>query len=162
MPRFPTSTPSLLATVIIVLALTLAATFPAGAATHVRPVPGEMTRPYDPPEQNWLPGHRGVDLAGTEGEPVHSSGVGTVHFAGMIAGTPTVSVLHTGGFRTTYQPVRAEVEAGEAVVAGQRIGTLGRDVGHPGLHWGALYGQTDYFNPLDLLGRRMIVLKPVP
>lgn len=125
---------------------------------HVKPVAGGVVKQYDPPAQRWLPGHRGVDLAAPVGSPVRASGDGVVHFAGMVAGTPTVSVMHADGIRTTYQPVRWSVRRGDRVLRGSMIGTVeaGTD---PGLHWGALRGG-DYLNPLDLLWRRPIVLKP--
>ena len=121
-------------------------------------VGGGVVKKYDPPAQRWLPGHRGVDLAAPVGSPVRASGDGVVHFAGMVAGTPTVSVMHADGIRTTYQPVRWSVRRGDRVLRGSMIGTVeaGTD---PGLHWGALRGG-DYLNPLDLLWRRPIVLKP--
>ncbi|MCG7439038.1 M23 family metallopeptidase [Corynebacterium freneyi] len=129
------------------------------AIEHAKPVPGDVVTPYDPPAQRWLPGHRGVDLAAPIGSAVRASGDGVVHFAGMVAGTPTVSVMHADGIRTTYQPVRWSVRRGDRVRRGDVIGTLeaGQD---PGLHWGALRGR-DYLNPLDLLWLRPIVLKPV-
>ncbi len=125
---------------------------------HAKPVDGGVVKPYDPPAERWLPGHRGVDLAAPVGAPVRASGDGVVHFADMVAGTPTVSVMHADGIRTTYQPVRWSVRRGDRVSRGTVIGTLeaGPD---PGLHWGALRGR-DYLNPLDLLARRPIVLKP--
>ena len=42
-------------------------------------------------------------------------------FAGSIGGKPVVTVLH-GGRRTTYEPVVASVERGQAVAAGERAG----------------------------------------
>ncbi|MFD5867212.1 peptidoglycan DD-metalloendopeptidase family protein [Corynebacterium sp. NPDC060344] len=147
------------------IALILAATSvlppPAAAVTaveHAKPVDGGVVKPYDPPAKRWLPGHRGVDLAAAVGAQVRASADGVVHFAGMVAGTPTVSVMHADGIRTTYQPVRWSVRRGERVRRGAVLGTLesGPD---PGLHWGALRGR-DYLNPMDLLSRRPIVLKP--
>ena len=125
---------------------------------HSAPVDGGVVKPYDPPPKRWLPGHRGVDLAAGVGGPVRTSGDGTVHFAGMVAGTPTVSVMHADGIRTTYQPVRWSARRGDKVRRGEVIGVLeaGPD---PGFHWGALRGR-DYLNPMDLLWRRPIVLKP--
>ena len=39
----------------------------------VRPVqPGPVVAPFDPPEQDWLAGHRGVDLAAAVGEVVRA------------------------------------------------------------------------------------------
>lgn len=159
-PSLPTPHQTIILLLIVFFGLMSAVPHAQAQAPHVRPVPGHVITAYDPPEQNWLPGHRGVDLAAGAGTPVRSSGPGTVHFAGSVAGTPTVSVRHDGGFRTTYQPVRPSVEAGWEVSRGEVIGELADD-SHPGLHWGALRGQSDYFNPLDLLGRRPIVLKPV-
>lgn len=126
---------------------------------HERPVPGAVIRAYDPPAKRWLPGHRGVDLAAPEGSAVVASGDGVVHFAGMVAGMPNVSVMHADGIRTTYQPVDPIVARGDSVRRGDVLGTLAEGP-DPGLHWGALRGD-DYLNPLDLLARRPIVLKPV-
>lgn len=144
---------------------------PAIAANHRRPVPGGVLVPADIPEQNWLPGHRGVDLVAAPGAPVHASSSGTVRFAGVVAGTPVVSVDHGGGLRTTYEPVLADVRRGEHVSRGQVLGRLAdaatlpetarRD---PGLSWGAVLdgangtGGTDstggerYIDPMTLLG----------
>ena len=119
-----------------------------------------VLRPYDPPEHNWLPGHRGVDLRLSVGDEVLAAGDGTVAFAGVVAGTPTVSIHH-GGIRTTYQPVHAWVKQGEQVGEGEVIGKLGHSFdGYPGLHWGARTGEDNYINPLSLLAPT-IRLKPV-
>ncbi|HYY09884.1 MAG TPA: M23 family metallopeptidase, partial [Kineosporiaceae bacterium] len=74
--------------------------------------------------QPWSPGHRGVDLAATVGEQVLSAGAGVVAFAGLVAGRGVVSIVHTGGLRTTYEPVTAQVRAGETVTAGTVLGRL--------------------------------------
>jgi len=129
------------------------------------PLPGQpaVTRRFDPPAQPWLPGHRGVDLAGAPGAVVYAAGPGTVFFAGPVAGTGVVSIDHTAGLRTTYQPVTALVEAGDAVAAGDPIGVL--DAGHEGcpvpacLHWGLRRGAT-YLDPLMLLGLGQVRLLP--
>ena len=77
---------------------------------YVDPTTGDPTatrviRAFDKPEENWLPGHRGVDLALSVGSDVLAAGDGTVAFAGPVAGTPTISIDHSDGVRTTYQPV---------------------------------------------------------
>ena len=51
---------------------------------------------FDAPSPNWNRGHRGVDLAGTPGQPVYAAGAGTVVFAGELAGRPLVSIAHPG------------------------------------------------------------------
>lgn len=127
------------------------------------PHPSRVTRAADIPEKNWLPGHRGVDLAAEVGTEVLAAGDGTIGFSGVVAGTPTISIDHPEGIRTTYQPVRAKVEQGEAVREGQVIGYLTRGTGHhhEGLHWGALIAKDTYINPLSLLDVPVIRLKPV-
>ncbi len=126
--------------------------------------PPTVVRPFDPPPQPWLTGHRGADLAGLPGSPVLSAGPGTVLFAGVVAGRGVVSVVHPGGLRTTYEPVHATVGAGDAVRAGSAIGTLA--AGHPGcpvaacLHWGLRRGDV-YLDPAALLGRGRVRLLPL-
>jgi murein DD-endopeptidase MepM/ murein hydrolase activator NlpD len=132
----------------------------------VLPVPGPavVTRPFAPPSRPWLPGHRGVDLAAPPGTAVRAAAAGVVIYAGVLAGRPVVSVAHAGGLRTTYEPVRPLVAAGQRVAAGEVIGVL--ELGHPGcpapacLHWGARLGET-YVDPLSLLGIVQVRLKPL-
>lgn len=119
--------------------------------------------PFDPPEHDWLPGHRGVDLAGAAGQTVRAAGDGTVVFAGSVAGKPVVSIDHPNGLRTTYEPVLAVVAPGDRVRSGTTIGTV--EPGHPGcadscLHWGVRRGR-EYLDPLRLVGASTIVLKPL-
>lgn len=126
-------------------------------------------RRFDGPEQPWLPGHRGVDLAAQWGEQVFAPGEGVIAFAGVVAGKNVVSIDHPGGIRTTYEPVRATVHAGDYVPAGATIGHIAG--AHPQclaaacLHWGARLSavQDSYFDPLTLLSGRFvpIVLKPL-
>ncbi|GAA1681893.1 hypothetical protein GCM10009765_33830 [Fodinicola feengrottensis] len=140
--------------------------WPAGASADTVPPPTPPTlvwpldgvppvvRGFDPPAGPYSPGHRGVDLAAPAGAPVRAAGSGRVVYAGDLAGRPVVSIEHSGGLRTTYEPVRPIVHRGDAVTYGTLIGTL--IGGHPGcpmaacLHWGALLnGQ--YVDPLTLL-----------
>src|SRR6201995_5288934 len=71
----------------------------------LRPRPAVL-RVFDAPSPNWNRGHRGVDLAGTPGQPVYAADSGTVVFAGELAGRTLVSIAHPGGLRTTYAPGR--------------------------------------------------------
>lgn len=126
--------------------------------------PVEVLRPFDPPEQRWLPGHLGVDLAAEPGQEVRAAGSGRVHFAGPVAGTPLVSVVH-GGLRTTYLPVESDLARGDPVAAGDPLGTLAAEPPHcpgrPCLHWGLLRG-ADHIDPLSLLGLGEFRLLPLP
>lgn len=122
-------------------------TWPLGYADPV------IVRAFDPPAEPWQTGHRGVDLAGIDGQSVYASGDGVVTYAGLVAGVGVVTVIH-GELRTTYQPVAAAVRAGEFVETGQQIGTLNRAGSHcapsPCLHWGLLRG-SDYLDPTSLI-----------
>ena len=140
---------------------------PLGAAPVV-------VTPFDPPAQRWLPGHRGVDLAGSALAAVHAPAAGTVVFAGSVAGRPVLSLDHGAGLRTTYEPVSATVRVGDPVVPGQVVGRL--LAGHVGcpvevcLHWGARLASggpggddDEYVDPMSLLDvdARPIRLKPL-
>lgn len=144
-----------------------AAIFSATAEAYVDPTTGRsqatrVVRAADIPDENWDPGHRGVDLHLAIGDEVLASAGGTVAFAGVVAGTPVISIDHEDGIRTTYQPVHARVSEGDTVDEAEVIGTLGRPFdGHSGLHWGARTGPDSYLNPLSLLDRPTIRLKPV-
>lgn len=156
----------------VLLVLALAGAPPAAAEAArlqwpLRPAPA-ITRVFDAPKPNWTRGHRGVDLAGSPGQPVYAGAAGIVVFAGELAGRPLVSVEHPGGLRTSYEPVRSAVRAGQRVDGGTVLGVL--IDGHPGcparacLHWGAMWGpaaRADYVDPLGLLAQTPIRLKPL-
>ena len=143
---------------------------PVRGAAYGWPLDGNpaVVRPFAPPARPWLPGHRGVDLAGTAGAPVRAAGAGIVAFAGSVAGRPVVSVEHPSGLRTTYEPVVPGVVAGQRVRVGEVLGELA--AGHPGcpiaacLHWGLRSGSGSdavYLDPLSLLGLRRVRLLPL-
>ncbi len=156
----------------MLLTATLLVTGPAQAEDvrldwPLRPPPAVL-RGFDAPKPNWTAGHRGVDLAGAAGQRVYAAGAATVVFAGELAGRPVVSLEHTGGLRTSYEPVHAAVTAGQRVDGATVIGEL--VAGHPGcpaaacLHWGAMWGaaaRADYIDPLGLLAVTPIRLKPL-
>lgn len=155
---------------LAVVALVLAA--PAAADGErldwpMQPRPN-VVRVFDAPSPNWNRGHRGVDLAGTPGQPVYAAAAGTVVFAGELAGRPLVSIAHPGGLRTSYEPVEPSVRVGQLVSAGAVLGEL--TAGHAGcaatacLHWGAMWGpasRADYVDPLGLVASTPIRLKPL-
>ncbi|AZI59446.1 M23 family peptidase [Nakamurella antarctica] len=126
------------------------------------PIPPVLTL-FLPPTQEYGPGHRGVDLGGAPQDAVLAANAGKVVYAGNLAGRGVVSVEHSGGLRTTYEPVTASVIAGSMVEAGEQIGVLER--GHAKcapascLHWGAKIGGT-YLDPTSLLAPLRIRLKP--
>jgi murein DD-endopeptidase MepM/ murein hydrolase activator NlpD len=167
-------TPPRLLLVLVVVATSLGwpaasaappATSAATGALWDRPLAGDplVTRAFAPPPAPYAAGHRGVDLAGTAGQPVLSAGAGVVAFAGLVAGRPVVSVEHADGLRTTYEPVEPAVAAGQVVARGTPLGLL--VAGHAGcpveacLHWGLRRGAV-YLDPLSLLRPPRVRLLP--
>ena len=136
---------------------------PTGYVLPVPPPPLVLTA-FAPPANKYGAGHRGVDLAVPPGAPIVAAGAGVVVFAGPLAGRGVVSIEHTGGLRTTYEPVTATVAAGSSVGVGQPIGTL--EPGHAGcapascLHWGARLPDRVYLDPMTLLGPWRVRLWP--
>lgn len=112
-----------------------------------------VVEPFRPPTHDWLRGHRGIDLRTDAGDPIRAAGTGVVTFARVLAGRGVVVIDH-GGLRTTYEPVAAEVEVGQHVRAGERIGTVGTGSGHCGsgrcLHLGLRRG-SEYLDPALIL-----------
>ena len=127
------------------------------------PVPAVL-RPFVRPASTWGRGHRGVDLAAAEGQAVLAVSAGVITHTAVVAGRPTVTVLHRGGIRTTYEPVLGSLPVGSRVAAGQAIGTLAPTGPHCGasacLHVGALRGSS-YLDPLVLLRGGPVILLPL-
>jgi murein DD-endopeptidase MepM/ murein hydrolase activator NlpD len=123
---------------------------------------GAVVREFDPPDQPWLAGHRGLDLAGHVGDIVTAAAAGVVSFAGPVAGRPVISISH-GSLVTTYEPVTAFVAVGQTVTAGAPIGRL--EAGHclpeACLHWGLKDGPENYLDPRSLLPSQAVRLLPV-
>lgn len=150
-----------LPTTVLVVALSLGGA-PSVAVWPLDPRP-TVVHEFDPPPTPYTAGHRGVDLRGRPGQAVLAVRDGTITYAGMLAGRGVVVVDH-GDTRTTYQPVDASVRVGEAVAAGQVVGTLQAGGSHcmprSCLHLGLLRGET-YLDPLSLLGPRPVRLLPL-
>ncbi|MFE4023667.1 murein hydrolase activator EnvC family protein [Streptomyces sp. NPDC059101] len=129
-------------------------TWPVDGPGGTRPA---VLRGWEPPPAPWAAGHRGVDLAATDGSVVKAATPGQVTFTGTVAGRGvlTIEVAHSGHppSRTTYEPVRATSHKGQHITAGQPVGVLEHGPYHcraPCLHWGLRRGTT-YLNPLSLL-----------
>ena len=122
--------------------------------------PPAVQRAFEPPATPYGTGHRGVDLAAAPGEPVRALAAGRITFAGEVAGIAVVSIDHDG-WRSTYQPVLAEVEVGHQVDAGEVIGRTAPRGGHCAghcMHLGVIAAGV-YRDPLLLLAGPP-VLKP--
>ena len=125
--------------------------------------PPRVVERFNPPDGPYSPGHRGVDLGGYPGAPVHTALAGTVSFSGVIAGRGVVVVDH-GATRTTYEPVLAGPPVGTEVAEGDVIGHVSPVGSHCApatcLHWGWLRGTT-YLDPLLLVGGGPVRLLPL-
>ncbi len=128
---------------------TVAVPHQAGAAQpappYVPPVEAPVLDPFRPPEHPYGPGNRGLQYATEAGTEVRAVGDGRVTFAGLVAGTRHVTVLHTEGLRTSYSFLdRVDVVVGQRVRQGDVVGTTaGR------LHLGARIGDA-YLDPASL------------
>ena len=124
----------------------------------------EVVRRFDPPDQPWLPGHRGVDLAATVGQSVRAPTAGRIAWTGVVAGRAVIVVAHDGGLRSTFEPATPAAPAGTTVARGDRVGVVTSTPGHCAprtcLHWGVIRGET-YLDPLSFVGQAPVVLLPL-
>ncbi|WP_439900827.1 murein hydrolase activator EnvC family protein [Streptomyces somaliensis] len=115
----------------------------------VGPPRAAVVRGWEPPVSAYGRGHRGVDLAAPPGTRVRAAAAGRVSFAGPVAGRGVVVVTLAAPpgavpSRITYEPVRALVEAGTEVRAGQVVALTAADAAShcagACLHWGLRRG----------------------
>ena len=136
----------------------------AGWSWPLSPPPGVL-RAFDPPAKPWLSGHRGVDLrASSDGAPVTSPASGTVSFAGVVVDRAVITVDHGSGLRSSFEAVRTDLEAGDAVAKGDVVGWIqpGHCTPAPCVHWGVRRGG-EYLNPLAFVTdlRPSVLLPPL-
>lgn len=112
---------------------------------HLPPVDAPVLDPFRPPERPYGAGNRGLEYATEPGTEVRASADGRVTFAGLVAGSRHVTVLHADGLRTSYSFLdRIDVVVGQRVRQGDVLGTTaGR------LHLGARVGDA-YLDPASL------------
>lgn len=125
---------------------------------------GSVVRPYEQPPHEYAAGHRGVDIALTDGErtaliaPVD----GTVSFAGSVAGKAVVSVT-SGMWTVSFEPAVTALHVGDRVMRGHQFATARGGSDHCAdtcVHWGVRENGT-YTDPMPLLTARRIRLLPV-
>ncbi len=150
-PR-PSGRALLLVLVALLLATLLPAVrpHPAGAAPprpYRPPVDAPVVDGFRPPATPYGPGNRGVDYGTEPGTEVHAAADGVVTFAGLVAGSRHVTVLHADGLRTTASYLdRIDVVVGQRVRQGDVLGTSAGQ-----LHFSARDGDA-YLDPLSLFG----------
>lgn len=133
----------------------------AAHAMQLWPVPGPVIAEFDPPDPDWLPGHRGIDLAVEQGVSIRSPRAGVIQFAGSVGGTPIVVVSH-GVVAATYLPATTTLSVGDSVSAAMVFAEVseGDHCMVACLHWGAR-ANGRYVDPRILLGEYEVVLTPL-
>ena len=164
---FPTAHPVAAAALALVAAVLAPLAVPSTALAErwLRPVPGEVARPfaYDRGSPFAAGAHRGADLAARPGAPVRAACSGLVIHAGAVAGQSDVVSIRCGARRVSHFPLAAvTVEAAERIRAGARIGTLA--AGHDGLHIGVRRERDPfgYEDPMTLLPAPDKPFSPAP
>ncbi len=104
------------------------------AKAWVRPLAkGEFTSSFGP---RWGTQHQGIDLAAPMGTPISAMSAGRVRYAGWQGGYGNkVEILYWDGTVSAYGHMsRTEVKAGDNVVPGTRVGTVGNTGDSTGSH----------------------------
>jgi hypothetical protein len=127
------------------------------------PARGEVVNPFRPASGPYgAGGHAGIDISLSVGTRVAASAPGRVSFAGRTPVGTCVSVIHQGGFKTTYVSLKAAAvsmgeEVGRGEVVGWSDGSLDRSSSRPHLHFG-MYVNGRAVDPLPFL--RGVLLDP--
>lgn len=110
-----------------------------------------VVRAFDPPDEPWLAGHRGVDLDVPAGTEVRAPDAGVVTFSGMVAGRGIITV-RIGRYKSTVLPITHRARQGTHVGRGDVLGTVAASPRHCDgttcLHWGVRLGD-GYVDPLE-------------
>jgi murein DD-endopeptidase MepM/ murein hydrolase activator NlpD len=154
---------------LLVTSWAFASAAPAPAAgLWTWPVTGPILRAFDPPDNPYGSGHRGIDIGTAVGTPILAPAAGVVSFAGKVGGQLFLTIAHGGALQSTASWLTdVLVRKGDAVAAGQVVAHTGW--GHvadplPHLHFsvrldGAYVDPLDYLEPMDVSA--LIRLAPV-
>jgi murein DD-endopeptidase MepM/ murein hydrolase activator NlpD len=142
--------------VLVVVIASLAVPGRAAASTPwMWPVVGAIVQGYDPPDDLYGAGHRGIDIAAPPGSVVVAPDDGVVSFAGPVGGRLFLSIDHGGGVVSTSSFLTSLlVRKGDTVVRAQPVASTGW--GHaaatvPHLHFGVRL-DGEYVDPFAYLG----------
>lgn len=100
--------------------------------------PSDVVKAFVPPQMPWSAAHRGVDIR-APGTDIVAPSTGEISFIGVVVDRPVLSIRHSNGLISSFEPVDTELEIGDSVSQGQVIGTLSEDATHCDsqcVHWG--------------------------
>lgn len=109
-------------------------------------------------------GHRGVDIRAEPGTLLYAPSDGIISFAGVVAGKNVVSITHSKGRISTFEPAQTGLAVKTHVKKGQEIGWVEGGSDHCRdicVQWGIKTGEKSYLDPEILVSRKTVVLKPV-
>ncbi len=105
-------------------AVFVAAFLSVAPVDYLPPVDAPVLDPFRPPAEPWAAGNRGLEYDTVPGQPVRAAAAGTVVFAGRVAQTLHVTILHADGLRTSYSYLATiTVVGGRQVAQGAVVGT---------------------------------------
>lgn len=122
-----------------------------------------MSRPFERPADDYAAGHRGIDLPASIGDAVVAPASGVVLFAGVVVDRGVLSIRHTDGTVSSFEPIAASVAVGDVVTSGGTVGSVsgGGHCGSTCLHVGARV-DGEYVDPEPyFVARRRAVLVPL-
>lgn len=128
---------------------------------YVMPADGAVLRLFLRPAVRWGPGHRGVDVASSDGV-VLAPADGTVTWTGHVVDRGVLTITHPDGLRSSFEPVSALLDVGTPVRRGEPVATVERGGTHcrsTCVHWGVRRG-TEYLDPMTLVAPRQVRLLP--
>ena len=124
----------------------------------------EIIQRFKAPPKPWLSGHRGVDIRAEPGTRLYAPSDGIISFAGIVAGKNVVSITHSKGRISTFEPAQTGLAVKTHVKKGQEIGWVEGGSDHCRdicVQWGIKTGEKSYLDPEILVSRKTVVLKPV-
>ncbi|WP_449408173.1 murein hydrolase activator EnvC family protein [Microbacterium maritypicum] len=115
--------------------------------------PRRVTERFRAPAHAYGPGHRGIDVDAPIGVTVTAPADGIVAFRGVVVDRAVLTITHSDGLVSSFEPLRSDLTAGTSVAEGDAIGVVeigGHSV--PGtLHLGVRLDGA-YIDPLLLFG----------
>ena len=120
----------------------ISATLPPETTNWRPPLPGaglaNLLEPFVPPSMPWSAAHRGIDIRASSTQVV-TPAAGEVTFVGLVVDRPVVTIRHSNGLLSSFEPVESDLAVGTVVAAGDPVGTIAEGADHCEVrcvHWG--------------------------